>query len=170
MLVLRLAPLVLFAAVVQVSSIAGGRIFGAEPDLLLVTIVAIGLLRGSVVGASAGFAAGLLVDVMTLGTLGVTSLLLLGVGYWSGRYGETTGQGRAYAPSLTAFVMTFALAAVGAALHYLLGESVAAAEVLRTILPSALVAAVLVLPVTRVCRAVLGAPIQTMRAREVEFV
>ena len=41
---------------------------------------------------------------MTLGTLGVTSILLTVAGYWAGRYGETTGRGRAYAPSLTAFV------------------------------------------------------------------
>ena len=70
---------------------------GAEPDVLLVTIVCIALLRGSITGAVAGFAGGLLVDVTTLGTLGTTSLLLTLAGYWAGRYGETTGRGRPYA-------------------------------------------------------------------------
>ena len=47
-LALRLAPLVFVAAVVQVSAISGARILGAEPDLLLVTVVAIGLVAGSI--------------------------------------------------------------------------------------------------------------------------
>ena len=47
---------------------------------------------------SAGFVAGLIVDVATLGTLGLTSLLLTLAGYWAGRYGETTGRSRAHAP------------------------------------------------------------------------
>ena len=60
-LALRIAPLVLVAAVFQVSAVAGTRILGAEPDLVLVTVVAIGFVAGSVAGAGAGFAAGLLV-------------------------------------------------------------------------------------------------------------
>ena len=96
MLTLRTAPLVIVAALVQVTVIAGGSILGAQLDLLLVTVVAIAMLRGSVAGAVAGFCAGVLVDVMTLSTLGVTSLLLTLAGYWAGRYGETTGRGRPY--------------------------------------------------------------------------
>ncbi len=167
---LRVAPLVLVAAVVQVSLVSGAHLLGAEPDVLLVTLVSIALLRGSIVGACAGFAAGLLVDVMTLGTLGVTSVLLTVVGYWAGRYGETTGQGRAYAPSLTAFTATIGVALGGAALHYLLGETVAATEVLRSVIPSALLAAVLVLGVMPLCRIVLGTSLQQPRARGVELV
>lgn len=167
---LRAAPLVLVAAVLQVSVISGTRVLGAEPDLLLVTLVAVALLRGSIVGACAGFAGGLLVDVMTLGTLGVTSVLLTVIGYWAGRYGETTGRGRAYAPSATAFAATFAAALGGGALHYLLGETVAATEVLRTLVPSALLAAVLVLPVLWVCRLVLGTSLQPQRTQEVGLV
>ena len=58
-------------------------------------VVCIALAAGSIAGAVAGFAGGLLVDVMTLGTLGTTSLVLTLAGYWAGRYGETTGRGRA---------------------------------------------------------------------------
>jgi rod shape-determining protein MreD len=97
---LRAAPLVFVAAVVQVAAISGLRLLGAEPDLLLVAIVAVALMAGSIAGAFAGFAGGLLVDVMTLGTLGTTSILLTLAGYWAGRYGETTGRGRPYAPAL----------------------------------------------------------------------
>ena len=37
---------------------------------------------------------------MTLDTLGVTALLYALAGYWTGRYGETTGRDRAHAPLL----------------------------------------------------------------------
>ena len=50
--------------------------------------------------------AGLIVDVATLGTLGVTSLLLTLAGYWAGRYGETTGRGRAHAPLVATVAAT----------------------------------------------------------------
>ena len=64
-------------------------------------------LRGSTVGAVAGFFAGLVVDIALLDTLGMTSLLLTLVGYWTGRYGETTARDRRYAPYLAVCVMTF---------------------------------------------------------------
>ena len=57
-------------------------------------------------GAVAGFFGGLLVDVAMLGTLGMTSLLLTLVGYWTGRYGETTARDSRYAPYLAVGVMT----------------------------------------------------------------
>jgi rod shape-determining protein MreD len=167
---LRVAPLVFVAAVVQVSGISGARVLGAEPDLMLVVLVAIGLLRGSIAGASAGFAGGLLVDSMTLGTLGVTSIELTIAGYWIGRYGETTGQGRAYAPPLAAFAASVGVALGGVALHYLLGETVAAREAAVALLPSAALAALLAVPVTALCRRLLGTALRPIRGREVSVV
>ena len=52
----------------QVSAFSAISIGGAGPDVLLVTLVAIALLRGSITGAVAGFLAGLIVDVTTLGS------------------------------------------------------------------------------------------------------
>lgn len=166
----RIAPLVLVAALLQVSALAGGRIFGAELDLLLLVVLAVGLLRGSVAGAGAGFAGGLLVDVMALSTLGVTSLLLTLVGYWAGRYGETTGRGRRYAPPLAAFALVLLVGVAGALLHFLLGDAVPAGAVLVPLVPTAIFSALLVVPVRSVCRAVIGETVQLERAREVELV
>ena len=64
---LRVAPLVFVAAVFQVGAISGIRVLGAEPDVLLVTVVVVGLVAGSLAGAGAGFAGGILFDSMTLG-------------------------------------------------------------------------------------------------------
>ena len=82
------------------------RVGGGRPDLLLVVVVALGLLRGSIPGAVLGFAGGLVVDVLTLGTLGVTSLVLTLAGFWAGRYGETTGRDRRFAPVLAVGAIT----------------------------------------------------------------
>lgn len=148
---------------------SGTRLLGAEPDVLLVTVVAIALLAGSVAGAATGFAAGLLVDVMTLGTLGQTSIVLILAGYWAGRYGETTGRGRRYAVPLTAFAISI-LATLGAvALHVLLGEPVSARTALAALLPSAVLAAVLAFPVHRLARLVLADSAPLVRPRRIEI-
>lgn len=152
----RVAVLVLVAAVLQTATFAGIELLGGTPDLLLVTVVAIALLRGSITGATAGFVGGLLVDTATLGTLGVTSLVLTAAGYWAGRYGETTGRGRGYAPYLAVLVVS-ALAGAGAYLvHFLLGEQVSARLALAPVLPGAVLDVVLAVLVVRVCRSLLG--------------
>lgn len=166
---LRITPLVFVAAVVQVATISGARLLGAEPDLLLVTVVCVALVAGSVAGAVSGFAGGLLVDVMTLGTLGTTSILLTLAGYWAGRYGETTGRGRSYAAPLAAFAISLLAGIGGVTLHFLLGQPVSARDALVSALPSAVLAAVLALGIHRVCRAVLVEPQPLERARSVEL-
>ena len=108
---LRPAALVFIAAIVQVSMLGPhASIFGGTPDVLLVTLVCVALLRGSITGAVAGFAGGLIVDISTMGTLGVTALLLTVAGYWAGRYGETTGRNRAHAVPLAVAVITILVA------------------------------------------------------------
>ena len=151
-LALRVTALVLVAAVVQVSAVMGSSLLGAELDVLLLTIVGIALLTGAIPGAVAGFFGGLLVDVMTLSTLGFTSILLVLAGYWAGRYGETTGRGRAYAGSLTAFAMTILVGIAALVLHFMLGDTVSGSAALTPLLPSALLAALVVVPVQRVAR------------------
>ena len=167
---LRIAPLVFVAAIVQVTLLGGARLLWAEPDLLLVTIVCVALAAGSIPGAAAGFVGGLLVDVMTLGTLGITSIVLTLAGYWAGRYGETTGRGRRYAAPLAAFAISI-LAGFGAvALHFLLGEPVAARDALVTAVPSAILAAVLAFGVSRITGEIFEPPRGLERPRQVELV
>jgi rod shape-determining protein MreD len=166
----KVSVAVFVASIVQVSVLNGIVILGVSPDLLLPLVVAVALLRGSVAGAAAGFAAGLLVDVATLSTLGVTSLVLTLSGYWVGRYGETTGRDRGHAPAVALAVVTV-LAAVGAyVLHYLLGESVSAHEDLVSVIPpSVLLNVVIGIPVYLGCRRLLR-PRPAVRADGVEIV
>ena len=162
--------IVFVATILQVSVFSDVTILHGTPDLLLVTIICVALLRGPIAGAAAGFWGGILLDTATLGTLGVSSLLLTVAGYWAGRYGETTGRGRRYAPALAAFAISI-LAGLGeVALHFLLGEPVAARDALVTAVPSAILAAVLALGVIRLTDAMLSAPQGLERARQVELV
>ena len=80
----RLGAIVLVAILLQLTFFSYLSIFGTSPDFVVVVIAVIGLLGGAVIGAVTGFAAGLLLDVALLETLGVSSLVLLSVGY-SGR-------------------------------------------------------------------------------------
>jgi rod shape-determining protein MreD len=153
---LRAAVLVFVAAMLQVSALSGGGFGGIAPDLLLVAVVLVGWNRGALVGAAGGFAGGLVADTVTLGRLGVSSLLLLLVGYWAGRYAETTGRGRAYAPYLAVVVATVGYAIAALLLTALLGDSVDAGRVFGPLVPVALFNLAVALLLHRLVRRLLG--------------
>jgi rod shape-determining protein MreD len=166
---LRALAAVFVASLLQVVIVSSLIVEGGAPDLLLVVVVALGLLRGSVPGAVLGFLGGLVVDVVTLGTLGVTSLILTLAGFWAGRYAETTGSGRRLAPVIAAGTITVLVGAFGYVLHYLLDEEVVAGHALLTALVPAFVLNVaLALPVYVLVRAVVGQSPEGVAATEVE--
>jgi rod shape-determining protein MreD len=154
-LAVRGALLLFLAALVQAVVVPPYALGGGAPDLLLLVVISLGLLRGSVPGATYGFAGGLLLDLLTLETLGVTSLVLTLAGFWAGRYAETTARTRRLAPLLTAAVITVLAALFAFLLHYLLGEEVVARHALVSVLLPALVwNVVLAYPVYALVRAV----------------
>ena len=150
------AAVVLFvAAIAQVSIFSQLHVFGAVPNLLLVSLVAIALLRGSIAGAVGGFFAGLLVDTATLGTLGLTSLVLTLAGYWIGRYGETTGRDRGHAPFLSVAVVTVLYEFGLLVTHFVLGESAPAGAVVRSLIPAIVLNLIITAPVYALVRRLL---------------
>lgn len=145
-------------------------LWGGRPDLLLLTVLVIALLRGAVPGAAFGFVGGLLFDVATFETLGVTSLLLTFAGYWTGRYGETTGRDRGHAPYVSVLALTLLYAVGGYALHEILGDPVSARVALGTaLLPSLLLNLLVAIPVYLLLRRLLGRPARGQRPREVRL-
>ena len=164
----RIGALVFSAAILQVALFSSLDLAGGTADVLLVALVSVALLRGSIAGAAAGFGGGLVVDVATLGTLGVTSLLLTVAGFWAGRYGETTGRDRAYAPALAVAVISLLVGVAGYALHYMLAEEVGARHALVTTLPPGVVLNVVATwPIFAVAKRLLR-PRAPSRLREVE--
>jgi rod shape-determining protein MreD len=168
---LRAGALVFVAALLQAGVVSSTFVFGGAPDLLLVVVVALGLLRGSIAGAVLGFAGGLVVDVLTLDTLGVTSLVLTLAGFWAGRYGETTGRGRALAPLLAVGVITVLAGFFGLVLRYMLGDEVVAHQALVTaLIPALVLNLVLAYPVYRLTRRIVGERFVPVPSAEVELV
>ena len=165
----RALAAVFVAALLQVVIVSSLVVVGGAPDLLLVVVVALGLLRGSVPGAVLGFVGGLVVDVVTLGTLGVTSLILTLAGFWAGRYSETTGRDRRLAPVIAVGTITVLAAAFGFVLHYLLDEEVVAGHALVTVLiPAVVLNIALALPIHALVRAIVGETPPGEAAAEVE--
>ena len=149
----KAAAVLFVAAIVQVTLLSQIDVFHGAPDVVLVTLVSIALLRGTIFGAIAGFVVGFVVDTATLQTLGVTSLLLTIAGYWIGRYGETTGRDRTHAPFVSVAVVTFLYSLGALILHYMLGDNVSASRVLLDAFPFELIFnLILTLPVYALCR------------------
>jgi len=146
------AALVLFvAALLQLAVLTEYRSFRSS-SIVLVALLSIALLRGSVFGAVAGFMTGLLLDTATLGTLGVTSLLLTVAGFWIGRYGETTARDRFHAPYLSVAVVTVLYAFGQVVLQFVLGEPAPAGLVANGVPLALLVNLLLTLPVYTLIR------------------
>jgi rod shape-determining protein MreD len=143
----KAAVALFFAVVIQLSIMANVTILGGHPNLLLVTLVCVALLRGAVFGAFAGFAAGLLADTGAFATLGFTALLLTLAGYWTGRYGETTGRDRAHAPLLSIAVITILYQIAALVLRFMLGQNAPAGAIFGGLVPTVLLNMLLTLAV-----------------------
>ena len=154
---LRIALIVLIAVIVQVSFFSYLQLFGAIPNVIPVVIVSLGLLGGGVVGAVCGFVAGLLLDSVLLQTLGVSSLVLLSVGYLAGRYREGVEITSAWVPPLLAGGFTLLAAAGFAAVELMLGVDASVSILfLREVVVQGLLAVLLAIPLYPLIRRILA--------------
>jgi rod shape-determining protein MreD len=166
---LKAAPIVFFAAILQGSWFSALSIGYGSAGLLLVTVVSLALLRGSVFGSVAGFAAGLCYDVSVYGQLGLSSLLLTLAGFWTGRYGETTGRDRAHAPFLSVALITVLYETGALFVRFLLGQPAPAGRLIFGALPGELLLnLILTAPVYLLCRWAVGKQSDEQRATEVK--
>jgi len=146
------AALVLFVlCLLQLSVLTEYSSFRAS-SVVLVALLAIALLRGSIFGAFAGFATGLLLDTATLQTLGITSLLLTVAGFWIGRYGETTARDRFHAPYVSVAVVTVLYAFGQVLLQFMLGQPAPAGLVADGLPGALLLNLILTLPIYALAR------------------
>jgi rod shape-determining protein MreD len=147
-IVVRIALLLIAGVVVQLGFLSHISVLGGTPDVLPVLIVCVGLLGGAVIGAVCGFSIGLLVDSALLQTLGVSSLVLLAVGYLAGRYRETFALTSPLVPPALAAALTLFGAFAFGAIQLMLGvEAPISLLILREILVQTLLSFVLAIPV-----------------------
>jgi len=149
----RVALLVIVAVVVQEAVISQISIFGVNADITPLIVMSVGLLTGSLPGAIVGFFTGLLVDTLLVQTLGVTSLLYIVIGYWSGRLRELRDPSHGLVP-LAAGAAATAFAGIGmTVMQFLLGvDSPVSWLLLQQIFISVLVNTIIALPVYALVR------------------
>ena len=145
---LRLVGLAILTVIVQESAVSQISIFGVSADLTPLVVMSVGLLAGSLPGAIMGFGTGLLVDTVLVQTLGVTSLLYIAIGYWSGRLRELRDPAHGLIP-LAAGAAATAVAGLGMSLiQFLLGvEAPVSLLLLQQIFVTVLVNTLIALPV-----------------------
>lgn len=155
-LVLRMVLLVLVTVVIQESGVSQISIFGVSADVTPLMVMAVGLLAGSLTGAIVGFATGLLVDIVLVQTLGITSLLYIAIGYWSGRLRELRDPAHGLVP-LAAGAAATAVALLGMTLiQFLLGvDSPVSLLLLQQIIITVLVNTLISLPVYALVRRII---------------
>jgi rod shape-determining protein MreD len=154
--VLRVAVLVLVSVVVQLAVISQFTFWGANTDLTPLLPLAVGLLAGPVAGAVVGFSTGLVMDMSLVQTLGVSSLLLTGVGYGAGRYRELRDASHTLLPVVAAAVGTLLYAASFSIMQFLLGvDAQVSGLVVRDILIGVVVNSLAAIPLFAAVRAFL---------------
>jgi rod shape-determining protein MreD len=165
---LKAAVVLFVAALLQLVVLSSYGLFRSA-SIVLVTLLSVALLRGSLFGAIAGFATGLMLDTATLGTLGVTSLLLTVAGFWIGRYGETTARDRLHAPFLSVAVVTAVYGLGELVLQFVLGQPTPAGAVAGGVPAALLLNLLMTLPVYALVRRLLPPQQTTDRVREVRL-
>jgi rod shape-determining protein MreD len=154
--VLRIAALILIAVVVQLAVVTQFTFWGANADLIPLIPLFVGLLGGPVAGSLVGFFTGLMIDMSLVQTLGVTSLLLTGVGYLGGRYRELRDTSHGLVPVVAGALATLLYAASFSLTQFLLGvESSVSGLVIRDTLVGVLINALLAAPLFVAVRALL---------------
>jgi rod shape-determining protein MreD len=155
-LVIRLVLLGVVTVVIQEAAISQITVFGVSADLTPLVVMSVGLLTGSLAGAITGFGIGLFVDMALVQTLGVTSLLYIAIGYWSGRLRELRDPANGLVPLAMGAAAT-AFAGLGMALiQFLLGvDAPVSFLLLQQIIITVLVNTLIALPVYALVRRII---------------
>ena len=154
--VIRLLLLGLVGGILQLTAVSQVRLFGIQADLTPLLVASVGFLCGSVSGACFGFGLGLFMDMATLQTLGVESLVFTVVGYGAGRLRELRDPAHGLAPVAVGAVAS-AVSVIGfAVLQFLLSvDAPVSFLLLREMLMTILLNTLLALPIYALVRRIL---------------
>jgi rod shape-determining protein MreD len=131
----RIAVIVVLGVLLQLSFFSRVTFFDTSPDVLPALVVSLGVLGGSMTGALAGFSIGFLIDCLLAGTLGGSSLVLLGIGYLAGMFRERFEIHSSLVPPLLCMGLTFVAELGFAAVQLMLGvDAPVSALIVRDVL------------------------------------
>jgi rod shape-determining protein MreD len=152
-LLARLVGLGVGGVIVQTAAVSQVPVAGANADLTPLLVMAVGLLCGSLAGGCFGFGVGLFADDVSLQTLGISSLVLLAVGYAAGRLREARDPEGTLVPLAAGAAATLIFALGFALVHFLLGvDAPVSWLLLRQIVVTIIVNTLLALPVYALVR------------------
>jgi rod shape-determining protein MreD len=153
-LVARIVVFGIVVGIVQVTFVSQFPVAGGTADLAPLAVMSIGLLCGGLVGASFGFGLGLFLDVSLLQTLGVTSLILVGIGYFAGRLRDGIADTESsLVPLLAGAAVTVTRSVAYSIIQFLLDVSAPVSGVLlRQLLATLILNILLALPVYAIAR------------------
>lgn len=120
-IVARITLIGLLGVLLQLSFFSRVELFHVSPDVLPALVVCLALLGGSLTGAVAGFSIGLFLDCLLVEALGISSLVLLGIGYLAGLFRERFEIHSSLVPALLCMGLTLMAELAYAAIQLLLG-------------------------------------------------
>jgi len=120
-IVARMVAIGMLGVLLQLSFFSRVELFHVSPDVLPALVVCLGLLGGSLTGAVSGFSIGFFVDCLLVEALGISSLVLLGVGYLAGLFRERFEIHSTLVPALLCMGLTLAAELGFAAIQLLFG-------------------------------------------------
>lgn len=163
---LRIALVAFFAVLIQETVVAQISVFGVTADIASLVVMSVGLLCGAMYGAVTGFCVGLLVDIALFQTLGISSLLYIFIGYWSGRFRELRDPSHGLIPLAMGAAATL-VAGVGMAIfQFLLGvDAPVSWLLLEQIVLQVLINSLIALPVYAIVRRLLHRAMPSDRRR-----
>jgi rod shape-determining protein MreD len=155
-LMARIGALSVALVFFQIGVVSELPVFGVNVDLSPLLVAFVGLMCGSTLGAAAGFAVGLLVDLALVQTLGVSSLLFTLIGYWSGRLRELRDPQAALTPLVVGAAASSVSLLGYSIIEFLLGvDAPVSFELLRQIVLGIVVNTIVALPMAALVRRVL---------------
>jgi rod shape-determining protein MreD len=117
----RMVAIGMLGVLLQLSFFSRVEIFHVSPDVLPALVVCLGLLGGSLTGAVSGFGVGFFVDCLLVEALGISSLVLLGIGYLAGLFRERFEIHSTLVPALLCMALTLVAELGFAAVQLLFG-------------------------------------------------
>lgn len=117
----RIVAIGFVGVLLQLSFFSQVELFHVSPDILPALVICLGLLGGSMTGAVSGFSIGLFVDCLLVEALGITSLVLLSIGYLAGLFRERFEVHGTLVPALLCMALTLFAELGYAAIQLLLG-------------------------------------------------
>lgn len=120
-IVARIALIGMLGVLLQLSFFSRVELFHVSPDVLPALVICLALLGGSLTGAVAGFSIGLFLDCLLVEALGISSLVLLSVGYLAGLFRERFAIHSSLVPALLCMGLTLFAELGYATIQLLLG-------------------------------------------------